>query len=291
MSHFSVIVVTDARPDMDALQETLLPWHEYECTGIERYVEWVDHTDEVAAEYAGEHVAKYPTLAAFATGYHGYTVRDDGRIGRRTNPNRKWDWWQVGGRYSGKLFVKAGALAFAGERSWTNKAATIPGFDQAQRSELDLDAMKSALAAQRRRWADDCCARAGLTIADLDVACRVAPVVHAEWMKLAEPKPRGGAFADWAEAHGGEWPVFAAFQSVCFEIPEPRENQSLMDWIADAPPLECWAVVMDNQWFEKGRMGWFGASSGDKHNWDHLTAELFDLVRPDQWLTIVDCHI
>ena len=42
MSHASLLVVTRTHPLLDALTEILLPYHEYETTGIERYVEWVD---------------------------------------------------------------------------------------------------------------------------------------------------------------------------------------------------------------------------------------------------------
>src|SRR4051794_35627293 len=33
----------------------------------------------------------------------------------RSNPNKKWDWWQIGGRWSGLLQVKPGAEGHKGE--------------------------------------------------------------------------------------------------------------------------------------------------------------------------------
>lgn len=38
MSHFSVLVITDRVPTDDVLEEVLLPFHEYECTGIEAFL-------------------------------------------------------------------------------------------------------------------------------------------------------------------------------------------------------------------------------------------------------------
>lgn len=51
MSHFSVLVITDEEPTDEVLQRTLLPWHEYECTGYEEYLEDIDKTAEVEAEF------------------------------------------------------------------------------------------------------------------------------------------------------------------------------------------------------------------------------------------------
>lgn len=51
MSHFSVLVITDQEPTDDVLSKTLLPFHEYECTGIEEYLEDVDVTDNILKHY------------------------------------------------------------------------------------------------------------------------------------------------------------------------------------------------------------------------------------------------
>jgi hypothetical protein len=215
----------------------------------------------------------YPTIGRFARKYHGYTVRADGRIGRMSNPNRKWDWWSFGGRYSGKLIVRGVEL------------------NAAPRGELDLDAMKRRSVKQRQEWADDCCEKASRPLAELDVACRIESIAKAEWETLAEPKPRGNGYRDWIAGHGGEWPILAAFQAACFELPEVPANMSLAEWIAAAPPISSWAVVADDQWFEKGRMGMWGVSWDEKRNWEEHFSDLFGIIRPEQWVSIVDCHI
>jgi hypothetical protein len=48
---------------------------------------------------------KYSSLKAYAEDYHDY-VEENGRFGRFTNPNSKWDWWVIGGRWSGILKLK-----------------------------------------------------------------------------------------------------------------------------------------------------------------------------------------
>lgn len=47
MSHFAVLVVTDSKPSAKDLARILLPWHEFECTGLDnKYVVDVDKTNE-----------------------------------------------------------------------------------------------------------------------------------------------------------------------------------------------------------------------------------------------------
>lgn len=118
------------------------------------------------------------TFEKFCDDYGGWVVRG-GKVYDHTNPNKKWDWWQIGGRYSGKLLVKTGALAFAGKRSWTNRDEQITGLDVGKRTDLDLDAMKRKNQDGRREWAEDCCAKAKRTFEELDTACRVSPIAHA----------------------------------------------------------------------------------------------------------------
>ena len=44
----------------------------------------------------------------FMRDYHGYEDENlqEGRWGRKTNPNKKWDWWTVGGRWSNFIKMK-----------------------------------------------------------------------------------------------------------------------------------------------------------------------------------------
>ena len=54
-------------------------------------------------------------------------------------------------------------------------------------------------------------------------------------------------------------------------------------------------VTPDGEWHEKGRMGWFGASSetpDEARDWEeHYRERFLDSAEADWLLTIVDCHI
>ena len=48
---------------------------------------------------------QYPNLEAYAVEYCGYEKNDNDKYGYYNNPNAKWDWYSVGGRWSGMFPV------------------------------------------------------------------------------------------------------------------------------------------------------------------------------------------
>lgn len=96
MSHFTVLVPAK---DKDELEARLLPYHEYECTGIEQYIEFVpEDMDELQKDFT-EH-GKGRDFETFVEDWSGAEKNEQGIYGRWTNPNKKWDWWEVGGRWN-----------------------------------------------------------------------------------------------------------------------------------------------------------------------------------------------
>ena len=61
----------------------------------------------------------------------GYEINEDGNLISRYNPNSKWDWFSVGGRWSGFLLLKEKDAS--GEPIQTNEACV---------GEIDWEAMK-----------------------------------------------------------------------------------------------------------------------------------------------------
>lgn len=131
MSHFTVLVVSDTKPTYESLTAQLLPFHEYECTGIEEYVQFIPK-DMVEAQQEYTENGAGDSFDEFMRGWYGASQNEAGVWGRRTNPNKKWDWWAVGGRWKGTLVDADGRPA-----------------DCVQKRNLDLDAM--ALARTKRR--------------------------------------------------------------------------------------------------------------------------------------------
>lgn len=280
------------------------------CNEVEVLADAVTNFRDWVVDWTGREVVRFREKIDRREAHkYGYVqLGPDGEVLKvvdRTNPNKKWDYWTVGGRYAGRLRAladsKTASLAVRGDLlgyqpsaaalRLGDKKPTTGCLDQCRRGDMDLDAMKRFQVAKRQEWADECCTKAAGTPTELDIACRTQHHVHAAWEVFPEPRPRGEEYHAWIEERGGDWAVFARFNRANWELPNVKPNQSLTDWITAAPPLTSWAVVLDEQWFEKGKMGWWGMSSDDQADWDDKFDDLFALIRSEQWLTVIDYHI
>jgi len=123
MSHFTVLVAANS---LEELEAKLQPYHEYECTGIkDQYVVFVEADMEEALKEWGEQEADYDSFDSFMNDWYGYeqlqhrtNYKDDAgdritlnthKWGRHTNPNKRWDWWVIGGRWPDILLCKDGS--------------------------------------------------------------------------------------------------------------------------------------------------------------------------------------
>ena len=169
MSHFTVLVIG---PDHE---RQLAPYHEFECTGEDdEFVQDVDVTEETRESWEEQKQRDGNTVRNFAefasdwqgatialgksaidlSGEHkyGYTLVEDGEVVevvRRTNPNKKWDWYVVGGRWQGFFRVKAhsmaGALGVQGVPAMLDPSYEVPGPDRADvcfKADLDVEGMR-----------------------------------------------------------------------------------------------------------------------------------------------------
>lgn len=122
MSHFTVLVVAQ---NQEELEKKLLPYHEYECTGIEEYTEFVPADMEKLQKDYEEYKEEGQTFEEFIPWWAGYEKNEEGVWGRITNPRARWDWWVVGGRWSNLLHITGGKKG-----------------DFSKLSELDIESMR-----------------------------------------------------------------------------------------------------------------------------------------------------
>lgn len=185
MSHFSVLVIG---PEVE---KQLQPFHEFECTGTnDEFVQEIDRTAEAlqlepeAGEtllatiesWYGWKAAPFGTQPDIADAHkYGYVLLNEAgepiKCVDRTNPNKRWDWWEVGGRWSGFLKLKEGAHGELGRKGLMGScAADGPGrADVALARDVDFAGMRDeagkdagerwdksrvaiAAAARSRRW-------------------------------------------------------------------------------------------------------------------------------------------
>ena len=95
--HGIAFIITNEKPTVDMLEQVMMPFHTYEADGIEDYTVIEDITAEVEEEY--ESRKGYGSIQEFAEEEYGCSVGV--RNGKpffytRTNPNAKWDSYQLG---------------------------------------------------------------------------------------------------------------------------------------------------------------------------------------------------
>ncbi len=119
MSHFSVhVFIADDEPYVDLddhLHTVLAPFDEH-LICEER------HTGTLSDSEAAEGMKRYKLGSAeeYINDCLGYTARrNDEDTGwdlyTTTNPNAKWDWWVIGGRFEGTLYGGNGTTAYVDE--------------------------------------------------------------------------------------------------------------------------------------------------------------------------------
>jgi hypothetical protein len=313
VSHFPVLV---AVPEDKTLDEVLLPYTEFECSGLDgAHIQEIDKTDEVKADAerlgsmtkaldyyglldrcvtdetqidrSGTHKYSY-ALVRYPQPVRLIDVSDGSeeperpieliKAVRRTNPNAKWDWWTVGGRWSEYAARDAGTPAELGL--------------------LDLTQRKFDRALQTRHlfWA-----------ARYDAARE--PLPEAALTRAQETLT--GHWADVEQAHAIYFkPQDLALDTLAFKALE-KINRWFMWSLSDAvdmhrlesdfiarheweAPFHAY-LSLDGIWHEVGEMGWWAMCS--EENADTYNGEYgefwtwFNGLPDDTQLYVVDCHI
>lgn len=228
---------------------------------------------------------------------YGYALLDEfGDIQKcvaRTNPNSKWDWWTIGGRWKGFLKLKLGATGVSGEEGvmGSHFAKGADRADQARKGDIDFDGMRDQAGEKSGAYWDKANAITG----------------GESWESWGSVRDRicgtGDSFDraridEAREFYQGQRPVAALKEgdpdafgwSLDDALAGTRDN-----YVQASRDQACttFAVIKDGQWFEKGSMGWWGMVSGetDQAEWNRQFNELIDGLPDDTLLTVVDCHI
>jgi hypothetical protein len=228
-----------------------------ECTN-ESHVEYLKNEFPKKLEFTDEE------LYQAAIEYED-NLGPNGEIMSTYNPNSKWDWYQIGGRYAGRLILKEGVeKEFEPEFSWGWDAKAMeevikePRVDTALKGQIDWDKMHNVQS-------------------KYDAAIRF-------WeMKVEGAEPQTD---DEKEQLKWDWykPEFYT-----------ERYQNKETFAKSRASFTMWAIVKDGEWFEKGTMG-FWAMSDESHDealdWELNMYDRFIKDLPeDTRLTVVDCHI
>lgn len=179
---------------------------------------------------------------------------DTGRYGYYTNPDAKWDWYQIGGRWQGILKLKPGKTGNNGEKSFMDHTPYKEGFcDQALIADvdfsMDMDTYRKAL----RFWE---------------------------------------VYVDGQPPQDGEGDLTTGFHWTPEYYASQYENKER--YAEEQSSFHTWAVLTpDGEWYEAGEMGWFGMHSATRETKEEYRSDIKMLLEDwkDCYITIVDCHI
>lgn len=305
MSHFTVVVCTPGPDHLDALlapfDENLevAPFCDYEDGGPSDH--WAvsslrknaglnpDDATLTWAQVAEAHNRRYGDETPLL-------LNDDGRACTMStrNPQAKWDYWRVGGRWGGYFACRPGCtrLTIKPQARWDSPDIKPGRCDGGPKRALDLDGMRDERAAEARlRYAE----YAGL-VKDTPEAL--------PWHTFSDNiSPENGYTLEQAREEYHSQPRMQALKGTPFDEPfgdDPAEefggkSEQRYAEIARARAVPGFATVTtDGRWMAPGRMGWFAAhddSEGDRIGyWEAANAYIGGLS-DDTWLIAVDCHI
>jgi len=254
MSHYSVIVCTDNPADIEA---KMAPFDE-------NVPECKDGTD-------GKECAEDCTECS--------------------NPQAKWDWWVVGGRWGGNFPYHAEheAAVIKPERGWSSPDIKPLHCDGGPKYALNLDKLRADKENQARATYTEWAKLTGHTPEALP------------WKVFTENISEGNGYTiQQAREEYHSQPRIKALEGTDFQwYDEPVETFQVPEPLfierARAQAIPGWGVLtLDGRWMEQGSMGWWGlndATEGSKIGYWEAANAYIDSLPDETFLVCVDCHI
>ena len=258
---------------------------------------------EVSAPYVTKSVPfkeRYSTFEEFCSDWHGYTERDPKtkRYGRWHNPNKTWDWYQVGGRWADFFPVKPGR-GMKGERSWLNAGAPAVAkrADIVRRDDIDMD----EVARLTRERAEDFWEK----FVYFRIHGKECPVsspfggarasgLHLGLVRVVTdrtPDPSEGTLVSWSTSVGAGDSRAKYFDVISNLTREEFDR----DYFDAFNPIVTYAALDDDGWHAPGKMGWFGCSSDEPDGYlafkRDFMKRFIKAADPTDTLVVVDYHI
>lgn len=254
MSHFTVGVITRDPYNVDYL---LRPYDE---NGTDYYIKELYMSKE---DYINSYKNEHPDTTLtdeqiYATANDMYTGVEEDGIYDYYNPDAKWDWYEIGGRWPNSLKVKKDAQFNMGGHY--GKMGTPEGKG-------------------RYRWVD------------------AAPLCEIEWdlMNTISPEQKKKASEFWDKYVLNQDPnydaKFAYKREYYLDRYKTKEEYIKRTNIFTTHDL----LVEDREWITVGDMGWFGCDGSTYDSETDYIKQFYDIVKAPEyqnyWFVVVDCHI
>lgn len=244
MSHFTVLVVdTNNEKSVDEWMEPF-----YEGLEKDRISDWgvqdtlkylKDHNVYFPYDYVNETNLEEYLAVVKNEGFDISEHDNEGNLYYFGNKDAKWDWYEIGGRWSGMLKKLDGTRC-----------------DECEVKDLDLSLDKDMYEKAKRFW---------------EVVVDKQPLKDGEY---------ADGFTSWYK------------DSYYKDTFGDKET-----FAKDKASLSTLAMLLDGEWHEQGKMGWFGMSDTTSDSlkeytkFFNKTLEELKETHPHAKVTLVDCHI
>jgi hypothetical protein len=289
MSHFTVMVFgEDAEKQLAPFQENNMgdcPEQHLKFNDETEYIqkEWDEEDQETKDEYNND-------IDAYAEDYHGYKKDEEtGKYGYWENPNAKWDWYQLGGRWAGFFKLKPGASGTEGRAGLFSRGAEPGHADAVIKSNIDFEGMRSAAEKEAGEKYDEITSIVGESINDMHSWDHVRDVMFPEDRDLA----RDFYNSQTAPTKLKEWNSANEYKNSFTDLEDFKVTRDQYCKSRGDSTFSTYAVLKDGVWHQKGDMGWWGMSSNDKEqaDWNNEISNLLLDLPEDTLISIYDCHI
>jgi hypothetical protein len=197
--------------------------------------------------------------------YEEEDLGPDGEVYSTYNPDSKWDWYEVGGRYAGRIAVKDGVEIDEPNFSW--------GWQEEDKEKVIANGYRTDSAYVK----DIDFSKMHRTEEDYKEALRY-------WELIVEGvKPKNKKEEEMVKYNWYKPEYFINRYKTKEKYAECNSSFSM------------WAVVKDGVWYEKGKMGMFAMSDETDDEAVDWEMNFFDrfikVLSEDTLITVVDCHI
>lgn len=195
----------------------------------------------------------YPTLKEYLEDFYDAKYDEDQQDwGYWENPNAKWDWYEIGGRWSGSLLINSNSEGVVGRKG---------SMGSCKHDENDNTSSEE--------WCD---------------AARIKDIL---WDKMLEKEKEYLAQQYDKVMNDENERIYA---ELLYDIKDGMTKEEYVACASAFSTFAV--ITPDGKWHEKGKMGWWACVSDEKEGWenDYYDAFIKD-ANPDHWLVIVDCHI
>ena len=260
---------------------------------------------EFCADYYGHEAIPFGTEPDLAEKHkYGYTIVDEQdnviRTINRTNPDRKWDGYTVGGRWNGFSLKKPLAVGVLGEpglqvMNSNYEPVAENRADVIMKGDIDVEGMRDE-AGEKAAERYDIFER---VTAGLPQALSWKQVQENNRTGKMDEEYPGEPEVDWKTAREdyNSQPMVKALradkETIWYELDEFLYTREEYIQQHRDRALVLFAVVKDGVWYERGRMGWWGMVSDekDRDEWNRQFSALIDGLPDNTLLSVVDCHI